>query len=459
MKYGIKERNGVGVVWKTDVPMREQPGPNTTMMDRDDNEPGCYYNETVSFFYGKSNKTISPTWRKRDYVVVVLGLTVCIIVILANILVMTAIIINRRFHFPIYYLLGNLAAADLFAGISYLFLMFHTGPWTKYLSKQKWFIRQGLIDTSLTASVVNLLAVAVERHQTVFTMQLHSTMTNQRVVLLILGIWTIAIIMGLVPSMGWHCLCDLDHCSTMAPMYSRSYLVFWAVLNLITFFVMVAVYMRIFIYVRHKTNRMSQHTTQVRHRQTVINLMKTVFLILGAFVICWTPGLVVLLLDGLNCEQCKVLKYEKYCLVLAECNSLVNPIIYSYRDNDMRRTFKRILCCLCRRGSHQEGEQSGVHFSTLEQENHNHETESSEVKAKDNQHLVSPNSRNARVLLRAEAVILEGGAKTCSFQNSATPPILIGLLIRPSASYFNSHLLVFKSVKVLKLYIIQQHSS
>lgn len=112
-------------------------------MDTDiDDQPGCYYNKTVAFFYNNSGKMISPFWRRRDYVVVTLGMTVCIIVIMANILVMTAIFINKRFHFPIYYLLGNLAAADLFAGTSYLFLMFHTGPWTIKLSKHRWFIRQ-----------------------------------------------------------------------------------------------------------------------------------------------------------------------------------------------------------------------------------------------------------------------------------------------------------------------------
>ncbi|KAM4603950.1 lysophosphatidic acid receptor 2b isoform 1-T3 [Polymixia lowei] len=332
-----------------------------------DDTPGCYYNQSVKFFYNKSGKNISDYWRTRDYVIVSLGMLVCFIVIFSNMLVMAAIFLNRRFHFPIYYLLGNLAAADLFSGISYLHMMFHTGPWTIKLSKYQWFVRQGLIDTSLTASVVNLLAVAVERHQTIFTMQLHSKMTNRRVMLLILGIWAVAIIMGLVPTMGWHCLCDLENCSTMAPMYSRSYLVFWAVLNLLTFFIMLAVYTRIFLYVRHKSQRMSQHTTQLRHKETVVNLMKTVSMILGCFVICWTPGLVVLLLDGLGCDMCKVLRYEKYCLVLAECNSFVNPIIYSFRDKEMRRTFKRILCCLCRRDDDNSGE-SGVRFNTLEHE-------------------------------------------------------------------------------------------
>lgn len=154
------------------------------------------------------------------------------------------------------------------------------------MKEQPWCNRccpvpQGLIDTSLTASVINLMAIALERHQTIFTMQLHSKMTNHRVVLLIVGIWLIAIVLGLVPTLGWNCVCNIQLCSNMAPLYSRSYLVFWAVLNLLTFTVMVAVYMRIFIYVRRKSHRMSQHTSQVKHKETVVNLMKTVVMILG----------------------------------------------------------------------------------------------------------------------------------------------------------------------------------
>ncbi|XP_067296585.1 lysophosphatidic acid receptor 1-A-like [Pseudorasbora parva] len=325
----------------------------------------CYSNETVMFFYANSKRYISTEWGRQEALMISLGLLVCVFVIFTNILVMMAIFMNRSFHYPIYYLLGNLAVADLFAGLSYFYLIFRTGPWTRSLTVYQWFIRQGLVDTSLTASVVNLMAIALERHQTIFTMQLHSKMTNHRVVLLIIGIWLIAIVMGLIPTMGWSCVCNISKCSTMAPLYSRSYLVFWAVLNLLIFMVMVAVYTRIFIYVRHKNHQMSQHTSQVKHEETVFNLMKTVFLILGCFVVCWTPGLVLLLLDGL-CETCNVLAYDKYFLVLAECNCFMNPIIYSFRDKDMRDTFKRILCCTCRK-SQQTGEHSGVRFISLEQ--------------------------------------------------------------------------------------------
>lgn len=68
-------------------------------------------------------------------------------------------------------------------------------------------------------------------------------------------------------------------------------------------------------------------------------------------MVCWTPGQVVLLLDGLDCKSCNVLAVEKYFLLLAEANSLVNAVVYSCRDAEMRRTFRRLLCCLCLRRS------------------------------------------------------------------------------------------------------------
>ncbi|XP_055754710.1 lysophosphatidic acid receptor 1-A-like [Salvelinus fontinalis] len=204
---------------------------------------------------------------------------------------------------------------------------------------------------------------------------LHSKMTNRRVVLLIVCIWAGAIIMGLVPSIGWNCECQCQrlcaeiNCSIIAPLYSHRYMIFWASLNLLTFSVMVAVYARIYVYVRRQGKRMSQHTSHhLRHNETVVNLMKTISIVLGVFVICWTPGLMTLLLDGIMGKDSHAMTYEKYCLTLAECNSLVNPIIYSFLDEEMRRTFKCILCCLCRRSSDHQGEQSPVEFNTLQPE-------------------------------------------------------------------------------------------
>lgn len=65
----------------------------------------------------------------------------------------------------------------------------------------------------------------------------------------------------------------------------------------------------------------------------------------GAFVVCWTPGLVVLLLDGLNCTYCGVQNVKRWFLLLALMNSVMNPVIYSYKDDEMWSTMKKMLCC------------------------------------------------------------------------------------------------------------------
>ncbi|XP_014166980.1 lysophosphatidic acid receptor 2, partial [Geospiza fortis] len=195
------------------------------------------------------------------------------------------------------------------------------------------------LDTSLTASVVNLLAIAVERHRTVLTMQLHSEMSAQRVVGLIFSIWAAALLLGLIPSYGWHCLCSLESCSRMAPLYSRSYLTFWSLIGLVIVILpgLVIIGWVIVIIVEGLTG------------DTIMALVKTVTIILGAFVVCWTPGQVLLLLDGLGCASCDVLAVEKYVLLLAEVNSLINAVVYSWRDNEMRSTFRRLLCLPCPR--------------------------------------------------------------------------------------------------------------
>uniref|UniRef100_A0A2K6KK51 Lysophosphatidic acid receptor 3 n=1 Tax=Rhinopithecus bieti TaxID=61621 RepID=A0A2K6KK51_RHIBE len=300
----------------------------------------CHYDKLMDFFYNRSNTDTVDDWTGTKLVIVL-----CVGSFFS-------VIKNRKFHFPFYYLLANLAAADFFAGIAYVFLMFNTGPVSKTLTVNRWFLRQGLLDTSLTASLTNLLVIAVERHVSIMRMRVHSNLTKKRVTLLILLVWAIAIFMGSVPTLGWNCLCNISACSSLAPIYSRSYLVFWTVSNLMAFFIMVVVYLRIYMYVKRKTNVLSPHTSgSISRRRTPVKLMKTVMTVLGAFVVCWTPGLVVLLLDGLNCRQCGVQHVKRWFLLLALLNSVMNPIIYSYKDEDMYGTMKKMICCFSQENS------------------------------------------------------------------------------------------------------------
>ncbi|KAH0519471.1 Lysophosphatidic acid receptor 3 [Microtus ochrogaster] len=208
----------------------------------------CHYDKRMEFLYNRSNTDTVDEWTGTKLLIVLcVGTFFCLFIFFSNSLVIAAVIKNRKFHFPFYYLLANLAAADFFAGIAYVFLMFNTGPVSKTLTVNRWFLRQGLLEASLTASLANLLVIAVERHMSIMRMRVHSNLTKKRVTLLILLVWAIAIFMGAVPTLGWNCLCNISACSSLAPIYSRSYLIFWAVSNLLAFFIMVVVYVRIYM--------------------------------------------------------------------------------------------------------------------------------------------------------------------------------------------------------------------
>ncbi|XP_054191686.1 lysophosphatidic acid receptor 3 isoform X3 [Homo sapiens] len=243
----------------------------------------CHYDKHMDFFYNRSNTDTVDDWTGTKLVIVLcVGTFFCLFIFFSNSLVIAAVIKNRKFHFPFYYLLANLAAADFFAGIAYVFLMFNTGPVSKTLTVNRWFLRQGLLDSSLTASLTNLLVIAVERHMSIMRMRVHSNLTKKRVTLLILLVWAIAIFMGAVPTLGWNCLCNISACSSLAPIYSRSYLVFWTVSNLMAFLIMVVVYLRIYVYVKRKTNVLSPHTSgSISRRRTPMKLMKTVMTVLA----------------------------------------------------------------------------------------------------------------------------------------------------------------------------------
>lgn len=235
----------------------------------------------MGFFY--NNSGANDKWDQAQLILMrVVGTFFCSFILLSNTMVIAAVVTNKRFHYPFYYLLANLAASDFLAGIAYVYLMFNTGEVSRTLTVQGYLFRQGLLDVSLSASLANLLVIALERYISVMNWKAHSNLTKRRVTLLIVMVWAISIFMGAVPSLGWNCICNLGDCSQLAPVFSRSYLVFWSVSNLVVFLVMVVIYLRIYTYVKRKTAVLMPHTSgSINRKRTPIKLIKTVMVVLG----------------------------------------------------------------------------------------------------------------------------------------------------------------------------------
>lgn len=281
-------------------------------------------------------------------------LVVCLLIVLENAVVLIAIWRNKKFHLPMYYLLGNLTLSDLLAGITYMTNIIMSGPNTLKLTPLLWFVREGGVFITLAASVISLLAIAIERHVTMVTMRPYHGAKRGRMMVLIGASWALAGFLGILPILGWNCLRRLDQCSTVLPLYAKSYILFCVTVFSAVLLAIVVLYVRVFRIVRTNTQRQrmglsgSLRKGLARKSQKYIALLKTVTIVLGVFIACWLPLFLLLLLDFFcPTRSCWLLYKADYFLGVAMVNSLLNPIIYTLTSKDMRRAILRLLCRPC----------------------------------------------------------------------------------------------------------------
>lgn len=278
-------------------------------------------------------------------------LLVCLLIIAENAVVLLALWKNKKFHVPMYYLLGNLTLSDLLAGFTYMVNITMSGAKTLNMTPVLWFLREGGVFIMLAASVVSLLAIAIERHVTMMRMKPYQGDKQGRMFALIGASWVLSVFLGILPVLGWNCMGRLEQCSTVLPLYAKSYILFCVSVFSAILMSIVVLYVRIFRIVKSNTQRLAsvpQRKGLYRKSQKYMALLKTVTIVLGVFIACWLPLFILLLLDFCcPAKGCKVLLKADYFLGIAMFNSLLNPIIYTLTSKDMRRAILRLLCRHC----------------------------------------------------------------------------------------------------------------
>ncbi|KAI4798767.1 hypothetical protein KUCAC02_020499, partial [Chaenocephalus aceratus] len=160
---------------------------------------------------------------------VVVILCFSIFIILENLLVLVAVISricrSRRW---VYVCIANITLSDLLTGAAYLVNICMSGSQTFRLSSALWLFREGMLFVALAASIFSLLLIAVERYTTMMKPlpQKSANKTYCRIYGLVALCWVLALVIGFLPLLGWNCVCSLDACSTLLPLYSKSYIFF-----------------------------------------------------------------------------------------------------------------------------------------------------------------------------------------------------------------------------------------
>lgn len=152
-------------------------------------------------------------------------------------------------------------------------------------------------------------------------------------------IWLVCLVLGVLPALGWNCLDDQSTCSVCRPV-TKSNAVALAVFFLLVFALMMQLYLQICrIAFRHAQQ------IAVQHQFLAISTTKgvqTLSVILCAFAMCWLP----FAMYSIVADSSYPIIYTYSTVLLAACNSVINPIIYAFRNPDIQKGLW-LACCGC----------------------------------------------------------------------------------------------------------------
>ncbi|CAF1571890.1 unnamed protein product [Adineta ricciae] len=134
------------------------------------------------------------------------GLVILILATVAgNTLVLLALYLDKRLHSPSFYLIANMAVADLLLGLFVL-------PLSSVLEllNDRWIFGEGLCAAWLavdvlccTASIMGLMAISIDRYLGVTRPLIYNSIMNiRRTIYLIIIVWAVSILTSVVPLFG-----------------------------------------------------------------------------------------------------------------------------------------------------------------------------------------------------------------------------------------------------------------
>lgn len=192
---------------------------------------------------------------------------------------------------------------------------------------------------TIIATTFSLCAVSVDRYIAVTNIRYNEIMTWNHVQTSLLSIWIFSIVFAclrLVITNPFH-LPNLWIAATAITVILPS-----AIISTCYYHIFKAVRLQIRRITMEQTFNPDEAITQLKNRKAAV----TIVIVVGVFLICWTPSLVISLVQFFSSDPCKKMKLNGYWFwgALAEfSNSAFNPFIYCIRSRQFRKAVRRVL--------------------------------------------------------------------------------------------------------------------
>ncbi|XP_067875408.1 G-protein coupled receptor 6 [Heterodontus francisci] len=256
-----------------------------------------------------------------------------------NALVVAIIFYTPALRTPMFLLIGSLATADLLAGLGLILnFFFHYLIHSETIN----LITVGFLVGSFSASVNSLLAITIDRYLSLYNaLTYYSERTIAYIHTMLAVAWGVSICLGLLPILGWNCLNDASTCSIVKPL-TRSNLTLLSISFFLIFIIMLHLYIQICkIVCRHAHQiALQQHFFATSYYVTTKKSVSTLAIIVGTFGTSWLPFAIYCLVG----DHAYPSVYTYATLLPATYNSMINPIIYAFKNQEIQKATWVLFC-------------------------------------------------------------------------------------------------------------------
>ncbi|NXJ74328.1 AA3R protein, partial [Trogon melanurus] len=274
---------------------------------------------------------------------------IALFAILGNILVIWVAKLSSAFQNTTLYFIISLALADFAVGVLVvpLAVVVSLGITVHFYTC---LFMCCLMVVFTSASILSLLAIAIDRYLRVKLLTRYKIITTERRVWWALGLcWSLSLLAGFIPMFGWNKAesRNLDSLTCQFTSVVRmDYMVYFSFFTwtLVPLLIMCALYVKVFHIIRTK---LRQGTTNARGAGAFygqeFKTAKSLALVLLLFAISWLP-LCIINCIFYFCPECKIPRHLIYLgILLSHANSAVNPLVYTCKIKKFRKAYLLIL--------------------------------------------------------------------------------------------------------------------